>query len=122
MYTNSAVAAVVVEIEQNVIKQARLEIFFQIISVFIFIFELRCYLDTTQGTLVNLGFILGGVVKKHNFCTIQQKILQISNFAKKRDLNPLPHGDVADNIVEMFANFLLQKSDFASKNTIFAKI
>jgi hypothetical protein len=24
--------------------------------------------------------------------------------------------------VEMFANFLLQKSDFASKNTIFAKI
>jgi hypothetical protein len=34
MYTNSAVAAVVVEIEQNVIKQTRLEIFFQIISVF----------------------------------------------------------------------------------------
>jgi hypothetical protein len=81
MYTNSAVAAVVVKIEQNVIKQTRLEIFFQIISVF-FIFELGCYLGMTQGTLVNLGSILGGVVEKHYFCTIQQKILQISNFAK----------------------------------------
>jgi hypothetical protein len=46
-----------------------------------------------------------GVVKKHDFCDIQQKILQISNFAKKRVLNPLPHGDVAASIAEMFANF-----------------
>jgi subtilase family serine protease len=58
MYTNSAVAAVVVEIEQNVIKQTRLEIFFPIISVS-FIFELGCHLGTTQETLVNLGSILG---------------------------------------------------------------
>jgi hypothetical protein len=53
------------------------------------------------------------VVKKHDFCGIQQKIPQISNFAKKWDLNPLPHGDIADNVAKMFA---------ASKNTIFAKI
>jgi hypothetical protein len=58
MYTNSAVAAVVVEIEQNVIKWNRLKIFFQIISV-LFIIELGCHLGTTQGTLVNLGSILG---------------------------------------------------------------
>jgi hypothetical protein len=43
MYTNSAVVAVVVEIEQNVIKQTTLEIFFQIISV-LFIFVLGCRL------------------------------------------------------------------------------
>jgi hypothetical protein len=60
-----------------------------------------------------------GVVEKHNFCAIQQKILQISDFTKKWDLNPLPHGDVADNIAKMFAKKNSQKSDFASKNTIF---
>jgi hypothetical protein len=54
MYSNSAVAAVVVQIEQNVIKQTRLEIFFCIISV-LFIFELGCHLGMTQGTLVNQG-------------------------------------------------------------------
>jgi hypothetical protein len=58
LHTNSAVVAVVVEIGQNVIKQTRLEIFFPIISG-LFIFELGCHLGTTQGTLVNLGSILG---------------------------------------------------------------
>jgi hypothetical protein len=60
------------------------------------------------------------VVKKHNFCAIQPKIPQISNFTKKWDSNPLPHGDVADNIAKMFANFFGGKLDFASKNTIFS--
>jgi hypothetical protein len=58
MYTNSAVAGVVVEIEQNVIKWNRLEIFCLIISV-LFILKLKCRLGMTQGTLVNLGLILG---------------------------------------------------------------
>jgi hypothetical protein len=38
--------------------------------------------------------------------------MQNSYFAKKRDLNPLPHGNVAADIAKMFANFL-QKSVFA---------
>jgi hypothetical protein len=33
-----------------------------------------------------------GVVEKHDFRNIQQKILQNSNFAQKQDLNPVPHG------------------------------
>jgi hypothetical protein len=60
------------------------------------------------------------VVEKHDFRAIQRKIPQISDFAKKRDLNPLPHGDIADDIAKMFANFFLQKSDFCKK-LIFAK-
>jgi hypothetical protein len=51
----------------------------------------------------------------------QQKILQISDFPKKQDSNPLPHGDIVADIAKMFAIFL-QKSVFESKNTIFAKI
>jgi hypothetical protein len=62
------------------------------------------------------------VAEKHNFCGIQQKIPQVSDFAKKRDSNPPSHGDTAADIAKMFANFFLQKSDFGSKNTIFAKI
>jgi hypothetical protein len=31
-----------------------------------------------------------------------KKILQNSDFAKKRDLNPLPHWDVVADIVKMF--------------------
>jgi hypothetical protein len=58
------------------------------------------------------------VVEKHDFLQIPQ----ISDFAKKQDLNPLPHGDVADDIAKMFAKFFSQKLDFASKNMIFAKI
>jgi hypothetical protein len=54
---------------------------------------------------------LHGVVKKHDFCSIQQKIPQISDFPKKRDSNPLPHGDNAADIAKMFAIFL-QKSVF----------
>jgi beta-galactosidase beta subunit len=45
------------------------------------------------------------VVKKHSFHGIQQKIPQNSNFAKKRDLNPIPNGEVAEEIEKMFANF-----------------
>jgi hypothetical protein len=60
------------------------------------------------------------VAEKHNFHAIQQKILQISDFAKNQDSNPLPHGDVADDIAKMFVKKFLQKSDFVSKNTIFA--
>jgi hypothetical protein len=62
------------------------------------------------------------VVEKHDFQAIQQKIPQISDFAKKQDSNPLPHGDIADDIAKMFAKIFSQKLDFALKNTIFAKI
>jgi hypothetical protein len=48
-----------------------------------------------------------GVAEKHDFRDIQRKILQISDFAKKRDSNPQPHGDTAADIAKMFAkNFL----------------
>jgi hypothetical protein len=63
-----------------------------------------------------------GVAEKHNFRNIQQKILQISDFAKKRDSNPPSHGDTAADIAKMFAKIFLQKSDFGSKNMIFAII
>jgi hypothetical protein len=43
-----------------------------------------------------------GVVQKHDFCDIQRKIPQISNFAKKRDSNPLHHGDIAAGIAKIF--------------------
>jgi hypothetical protein len=60
--------------------------------------------------------------EKHNFCDIQQKILQISDFTKKRDSNPPPHGDTAADIAKMLAKIFLRKSDFGSKNMIFAII
>jgi hypothetical protein len=50
-----------------------------------------------------------GVVKKHNFCSIQQKIPQISDFPKKRDLKPLLHGDNAADIAKMFAKYFFAK-------------
>jgi hypothetical protein len=37
-------------------------------------------------TYINVAHI--GVAEKHDFCGIQQKILQVSDFAKKRDSNP----------------------------------
>jgi hypothetical protein len=52
-----------------------------------------------------------GVVKKYNF-----------DFAKKRDLNTVPNGEVAADIAKMFAKFFLQKWFFKLKNTIFAEI
>jgi hypothetical protein len=65
---------------------------------------------------------LGWCGQKTQFSQYTAKILQISDFAKKQDSNPLPHGDVAAGIAKMFAKFLLQKLDFTSKNTIFAII
>jgi hypothetical protein len=62
------------------------------------------------------------VAKKHDFRDIQQKIPQNSDFTKNRDLNPTPHGDVAYIIAKMFAKKFSRKSDFGSKNTIFAMI
>jgi hypothetical protein len=53
-----------------------------------------------------------GVAEKHDFCSIQQKILQVSDFAKKRDSNPPPHGDTAADIAKMFAKIFSRKSDF----------
>jgi hypothetical protein len=68
------------------------------------------------------------VVEKQDFCAIQQKILLISDFTKKWDANPLPHGDVVDNIAKMFANIfcknwiLRQKTRFLRKSDrIFVK-
>jgi hypothetical protein len=52
------------------------------------------------------------MAEKHNFRGIQQKILQVSDFAKKRDLNPPPHGGTAADIAKMFAKIFLRKSDF----------
>jgi beta-galactosidase beta subunit len=46
-----------------------------------------------------------GVVKKHYFCGIQQKIPQNSNFAKKRNLNTVPNGEVAADIAKIYAIF-----------------
>jgi hypothetical protein len=43
---------------------------------------------------------LGGVVEKHDFHDTQQKNPQISDFAKKWDSNPLPHGDVVAGIAK----------------------
>jgi hypothetical protein len=63
------------------------------------------------------------VVKKHDFCNIQQKILQNSVFAKKRDLNPVTYGEVAADIAKMFAKkiakiiFCIEKHNFC-KNPI----
>jgi hypothetical protein len=53
-----------------------------------------------------------GVAKKHDFRSIQRKIPQVSDFAKKRDSKPPPHGDTAADIAKMFAKIFLRKSDF----------
>jgi hypothetical protein len=53
-----------------------------------------------------------GVAEKHNFRGIQQKIPQVSDFAKKWDSNPPPHGGTAADIAKMFAKIFSRKSDF----------
>jgi hypothetical protein len=53
-----------------------------------------------------------GVAEKHDFHGIQRKILQVSDFAKKWESNPPPHGDTAADIAKMFAKNFLQKPDF----------
>jgi hypothetical protein len=50
------------------------------------------------------------LAEKHNFCGIQQKIPQKSDFAQKRDLNPVPHGEAAADIAKMLEQNLQQKS------------
>jgi hypothetical protein len=67
-------------------------------------------LDKT--TIIAWDRYYGGVIKKHNFGDIQQKIPQISDFAKKRDSNPLPHGDIVADIAKMFSNFFFAKIGF----------
>jgi hypothetical protein len=63
------------------------------------------------------------VVKKHDFCSTQQKILQKSDFANNRDMNRFPHGETAAGLAKMFARIFLQKSIFRNKKlTFFAKI
>jgi hypothetical protein len=52
------------------------------------------------------------VAKKHNFRDIQQKIPQTSNFAKKRDSNPPPHGDTAADIAKI--RFQVEKHYFCN--------
>jgi hypothetical protein len=52
------------------------------------------------------------VAEKHDFCGIQQKIPQVSDFDKKRDSNPPPHGGTAADIAKMFAKNFLRKLDF----------
>jgi hypothetical protein len=43
-----------------------------------------------------------GVAKKHDFRGIQRKIPHKSDFAQKRDLNPIPHGEIVADIATMF--------------------
>jgi hypothetical protein len=43
------------------------------------------------------------VAEKHDFRGIQRKIPQVSDFVKKRDLNPPPHGGTAADIAKIFA-------------------
>jgi hypothetical protein len=63
-----------------------------------------------------------GVVKKHDFCGIQRKIPQKSDFANNRDMNPLPHLETAADIAKMFAQifcenrFSQQKTQFLLKS------
>jgi hypothetical protein len=68
------------------------------------------------------------VAEKHDFCSIQRKILQVSDFAKNWDSNPPPHGDTAVDIAKMFAKkfcknrILGRKTQFSRKSDqIFAK-
>jgi hypothetical protein len=65
-----------------------------------------------------IWYILPGVVEKHDFRGIQQKILQISDFPIKRDLNPLPNGNNAADIAKTFANFFCQNW-FSGRKTQF---
>jgi hypothetical protein len=60
------------------------------------------------------------VVEKHDFCDIQQKIPQISNFAKKRDSNPLPHPHIAAGIAKMFAK-KIRKNQISHQKTRFSQ-
>jgi hypothetical protein len=58
------------------------------------------------------------VAKKHDFCSIQRKIPQKSNFDKKWDSNPLPHGEIAADIAKGLCkiyseNQILGKTIFA---------
>jgi hypothetical protein len=55
------------------------------------------------------------VVEKHDFCGIQRKIPQKSDFAQKQDLNPELHIEAAVDIAKMFEQKLQQKSDFSEK-------
>jgi hypothetical protein len=61
---------------------------------------------------------VSGVAEKHDFCGIQRKIPQISDFAKNWDSNPPSHWDTAADIAKMFANFFakigfrVKKHDF----------
>jgi hypothetical protein len=55
------------------------------------------------------------VAAKHNFVYIQQTIPQIFDFAKKRDLNPQPHGDTAADIAKMFAKIFCKNQILGQK-------
>jgi beta-galactosidase beta subunit len=62
------------------------------------------------------------VAEKHDFCGIQRKIPQKSDFANDRVMNPFPHGETAADHAKIFAQIFWRKSFFMTKNTIFAKI
>jgi hypothetical protein len=62
-----------------------------------------------------------GVAEKHDFCNIQQKIPQISNFAKKPDSNPPTPwgycGGHCKNVCKIFfakIRFRVKKHDFCN--------
>jgi hypothetical protein len=56
------------------------------------------------------------VVKKRDIRSIQQKILQNSDFAKERDMNPFPHGETASYLAKMFAQIFFAKIGFCKKH------
>jgi beta-galactosidase beta subunit len=60
------------------------------------------------------------VAEKHNFCGIQRKIRQESDFANNRDMNLFPHGETAADPAKMFAQFFA-KIGFRYKKCDFCK-
>jgi hypothetical protein len=57
--------------------------------------HIKSYILHNIFNTLSLSLSTEGVVEKHDFRGIQQKIRQNSDFAIKRDSNPLPHGDIA---------------------------
>jgi hypothetical protein len=56
------------------------------------------------------------VAEKHDFCGMQPKIPQKSDFALNQDSNPVPSGDTAADNAKKFDQNFLRKSDSAKND------
>jgi hypothetical protein len=56
------------------------------------------------------------VAEKHDFCGMQRKIPQKSDFALNQDSNPVPSGDTAADNAKKFDQNLQRKSDSAKND------